>query len=343
MQIGVVGVGRMGRFHARFRSGLSAIDRIVLADANDQRAVELAGDLGAESASFPEMVEDVDGVVITASTSAHPELIMHCVDAGKPSFCEKPISLDLASSDRVVDYAREANGQVQMGFQRGFDPGHRAAHELVESGWLGDLYAIRMAGHDPEPSHEDYIAGSGGMFRDFSVHDFDAIRLVTGQEVLNIYADGSVIRFPVFEKYDDIDTGAALLRLESGALGILSATRHNPLGYDIRMELHGSGDSVAVGWDDQIPLRSPLALHAARAGRPRHRSHPRCARANQIHRVVSARTGCRSGQQTPIGHQPSRGGLVDFAISESKGSDAMDASDTSGVARHRTQEGGKQC
>lgn len=311
MQIGVVGVGRMGRFPARFLSGLSDIDRFDLADANDQRAVKLARDLGAESASFPEMSEHMDGVVITASTSAHPELIMHCVDAGKPSFCENPISLDLASSDRVVDYVREANGQVQMGFQRRFDPGHRATHELVESGELGDLYPIRMAGHDPEPSHEDDVAGSRGLFRDFSVHDFDAIRFVTGQDVLNIYTDDSVIRFPVFEKYDDIDTGAALRRLE-GALGILSATRHNSLGYDIRMELHGSGDSVAVGWDDQIPLRSPLTLHAARAGRPRHRSHPRCARANQIHWVVPARTGCRSGRQAPIGHQPSRGGLVEF-------------------------------
>lgn len=158
MQIGVMGVGRMGRFHARCLSGLSDFDRSVLADANDQRAVKLDGDLGSESASFPEMIEDVDGVVITASTSVHPELTMHCVDAGKPSFCEKPTSLDLASSDRVVGHVRAAQGQVQVGFQRGFDPGHRAAHELVESGGL-----IRMAGHDPQPSHVGYIAGSRGQ------------------------------------------------------------------------------------------------------------------------------------------------------------------------------------
>lgn len=136
MQIGVMGVGRMGRFDARCLSGLSDVDRFVLADANDQRAVKLDGDLESESASFPEMVEDVDGVIISASTSAHPELTMHCVDAGKPSFCEKPTSLDLASSDRVVHHVRAAQGQVQMGFQHGFDPGHRAAHDLVESGGL---------------------------------------------------------------------------------------------------------------------------------------------------------------------------------------------------------------
>lgn len=143
-----------------------------------------------------------------------------------------------------------------MGFQRRFDPGYQAAHDLVAGGGLGDLYTVRMAGHDPEPPPEAYIAASGGLFRDFSVHDFDAIRFVTGQEVVSVYADGSVIEFPVFAGYDDIDTGAALLRLESGGLGILSVTRHNPLGYDIRMELHGSGDSVVVGWDEQTPIRS---------------------------------------------------------------------------------------
>lgn len=158
-----MGVGRMGRFDARCLSGLSDVDRFVLTDANDQRSVKLDGDLESESASFPEMVEDADGVVITASTSAHPELTMHCVDAGKPSFCEKPTSLDLASSDRVVGHVRvghvrAAQGQVQVGLQRGFDPGHRAAHELVESGGL-----IRMAGHDPQPSHVDCIAGSRGQ------------------------------------------------------------------------------------------------------------------------------------------------------------------------------------
>lgn len=254
--VGVVGVGRIGEFHARILHDLAGVDRIILTDIDEERAEKVADDIGVESAGLDHMIDAVDGVVITAATSAHADLIMQCVDAGKPTFCEKPISLDLATTETVVNYVREAKGRVQMGFQRRFDAGYRAARDLIDSGDVGDLYTIRMAGHDPEPPHEAYIASSGGLFRDFSVHDFDAIRFVTGQEVVSVYADGSVISAPVFEKYDDIDTGAVLLRLEGGALGILSATRHNPLGYDIRMELHGSGDSVAVGWDDKIPLRS---------------------------------------------------------------------------------------
>src|SRR4029453_2097798 len=73
-------------------------------------------------------------------------------------------------------------------------------------GGVGALYGVRMAGHDPAPPHEAYIPVSGGIFKDFSVHDFDALRFVTGQEVVETYADGGVIGFPGFEKYGDVDT-----------------------------------------------------------------------------------------------------------------------------------------
>ncbi len=144
-----------------------------------------------------------------------------------------------------------------MGFQRRFDAGYVAARDLVASGDLGTLYVVRMAGHDPAPPHEDYIPASGGIFRDFSVHDFDALRFVTGQEIVEVYADGGVLAFPVFARYDDVDTAVATSRLSEGALGILSVTRHDPLGYDIRMELLGlRRQRRASAWDDRTPLRS---------------------------------------------------------------------------------------
>lgn len=256
MHIGVVGVGRVGTYHAAILQKLPGVKKVTVADTVEDRAAKVGADLGTMSDTVDRVISGADAVVITAATSAHADLIAQSVDAGKPTFCEKPISLDLPSTDRVVSYVAQAGGKVHMGFQRRFDAGYRAAHDLVNSGRLGNLYTVRMAGHDPEPPHEAYIAHSGGLFRDFSVHDFDALRFVTGEEVTSVYADGSIIGFPVFAKYNDIDTGAALLRLESGALGILSVTRHDPLGYDVRMELHGSGDSVVVGWDDRTPIRS---------------------------------------------------------------------------------------
>ncbi len=257
MRIGVIGVGRMGETHAATLSAVDEVDSILITDPDRPRAEMVAGSVGARTVDTTgELLASVDAVVIAAASSAHAELIHACADAGLPTFCEKPITIDLATTAEVVDHVRRAGIPLQMGFQRRFDPGFTAARDAVADGSLGTLYVIRMAGHDPAPPHEAYIPASGGIFRDFSVHDFDALRFVTGQETAEVYADGAVIAFPQFEPYGDVDTAVATLRLSGGSFGILSVTRHDPLGYDIRMELLGSGDSLVVGWDGRMPLRS---------------------------------------------------------------------------------------
>lgn len=257
MRIGVVGAGRIGAVHASTLMAHPAVDAVTLTDADPARAVDLASKLGLpEPVSIDELYDSVDAVVIAAATSAHADLIHAAADAGVAVFSEKPISLDLDTTRDVLAHVADARLPLQVGFQRRFDAGYAAARGLVASGDLGTLYVVRAAGHDPAPPHEDYIPSSGGIFRDFSIHDFDAIRFVTGQEIVEVYADGGVLAFPVFERYDDVDTAVATLRLSEGALGILSVTRHDPLGYDVRLELLGSGDNVSVGVDARTPLRS---------------------------------------------------------------------------------------
>jgi myo-inositol 2-dehydrogenase/D-chiro-inositol 1-dehydrogenase len=257
VRLGVIGTGRIGTSHAAVLAGLPDVESVTITDLDIARAELLAQRDGYRLARRVDvLIDEVDAVIITAATPAHAQLISQSVRSGKPTFCEKPIALDLESTRQVVAEVKAAGVAVQIGFQRRFDPGYMQAKQLVATGELGTLYIVRMAGHDPEPPHEDYISVSGGLFRDFSVHDFDALRFVTGQEVVEVYSDGSVIGFPVFDKYGDVDTGVVALRLEEGALGILSAARHDPLGYDIRMELFGSSDSVVVGWDGRTPMRS---------------------------------------------------------------------------------------
>jgi myo-inositol 2-dehydrogenase / D-chiro-inositol 1-dehydrogenase len=256
VRIGVIGVGRMGRVHATTLASFPDVD-VVVADADAERAAEVGREIGAEvTASVEQLIHASDAVIVAAATDAHASLVHAAADAGLPAFCEKPIALDLESTAAVVEHVERSGIPFQMGFQRRFDPGYVAAHDLACGGGLGDLYAVRMAGHDPAPPPESYIPASGGIFRDFCVHDFDALRFVTGLEVLSVYADGDVIGFPVFATYGDVDTAAVLLRLTGGAVGVLTATRHDPLGYDIRMELIGSKDSIAVGLDERTPLRS---------------------------------------------------------------------------------------
>ena len=257
VRLGVIGLGRIGQFHARALHAHPEVTSLVLADTNGDRALTFAARLGATvSKTMDDLLGDVDAVVIASPTDTHADLILQAVDRGVPAFCEKPVALDLPSTRRVIERVRARDAVVQIGFQRRFDAGYCAAREAVASGALGRIYNMRIAGHDPSPPDESYLPGSGGIFRDLHIHDFDIIRWVLGQDVVEVYAQGAVLVDEMFARHDDVDTVAATLRMSGGTLGVLTGGRHNALGYDIRLELFGSKDSIAVGWDARTPLRS---------------------------------------------------------------------------------------
>ena len=257
MRIALIGAGRIGRLHGRLLSGIPGVGELLVADVDASRARDLATTVGATPVETPdEAIQRADALVIAAATDAHASLVRAGADRRIPVFCEKPLALDLNDTREVVEHVDRAGIALQVGFQRRFDAAYRAARSMVERGELGTLYVIRLAGHDPAPPHEAYIPVSGGIFRDFSIHDFDVLRWLTGQEVEEVYADGSVRGFDVFARYGDVDTAVATLRLTDGTLGVLTVARHDPLGYDIRTEIFGSRDSVSVGLGPRTPLRS---------------------------------------------------------------------------------------
>jgi myo-inositol 2-dehydrogenase/D-chiro-inositol 1-dehydrogenase len=258
LHVGVIGLGRIGAFHARTLPALESVASVVVADADPARARAFGRELGVTVAETPEALFDsgVDAVVIATATPAHAELLRLAAAAGVPAFCEKPVALELPALDEVLQDVVRAGILVQVGFQRRFDAGYRAARDAVAGGALGTLLVLRAATHDPTPPSEAYIAASGGIFRDLHIHDFDAVRFVTGREIVEVYADGAVRETPWFERHDDVDAAVAVLRLDGGSLGILSGTRHDPLGYDVRLEVFGTADSIAVGLDSRSPIRS---------------------------------------------------------------------------------------
>jgi myo-inositol 2-dehydrogenase / D-chiro-inositol 1-dehydrogenase len=258
MRIGVAGVGRIGAFHGRTLAASSLVDRLLVADVDRARAERVAAELDASvAASVAELVSGggVDALVVAASTPVHAELIHLAADARVPVFCEKPIALDLDTTDDVLEHVARAGILLQIGFQRRFDPGYLAAREAVRNGSLGELYLVRVAGHDPEPPPESYVAASGGIWRDLLIHDFDVVPWVVDQEVVEVYADGAA-HSEVFDRHADVDAAAAILRFSGGLLGIVSGSRLDPRGYDIRLEVLGARDSIAVGLDGRTPLRS---------------------------------------------------------------------------------------
>jgi myo-inositol 2-dehydrogenase/D-chiro-inositol 1-dehydrogenase len=157
---------------------------------------------------------------------------------------------------------------ILIGFQRRFDEGYRRAREAARSGRLGWVHTIRACTLDPSPPTRAYIFASGGFFRDCSVHDFDAIRWITGQEVTEVYARGTVRGDAVFREAGDVDTLGALLELSDGTMAHVSATRYNAHGYDVRLELLGSERSLSVGLDERLPLESAEAGVRFPTGKP---------------------------------------------------------------------------
>jgi myo-inositol 2-dehydrogenase/D-chiro-inositol 1-dehydrogenase len=268
LHLGVIGVGRIGALHAETLAGLPDVAAVTVTDADLDHARQVANDLGCDVAASPGALVEagVDGLVIATSTSGHAPLLRVAADARLPAFCEKPVALELAALDAVIEDVERAGILVQIGFQRRFDAGYRAARDAVATGAVGRLLVVRAATHDPAPPPESYIASSGGIFRDLHIHDFDAVRFVTGEEIVEVYADGVVREAEWFDRHGDVDTAVAVLRLAGGALVILSGTRHDPLGYDVRMEVFGTHDSIVAGVDSRSPLHSVEPGAAAAAG-----------------------------------------------------------------------------
>ncbi len=258
MRLGLIGLGRIGSFHADTLSQLPTVDSLVVTDVVPAATRAVAERVGADVADSPASLlrGGVDAIVIAAATDAHTELIRAGVEAGVPVFCEKPLSGDLAEAVAIARHVTERGTPVQVGYPRRFDPAFSAARSAVESGELGWVHTVRSTTLDPSPAPRAYIETSGGIFRDCSVHDFDTVRWVTGREVVEVYATGSAQGADFFAEFGDVATAATLLTLDDGATAVVSNTRYNPRGYDVRLELHGTEDSVAAGWSDTTPLRN---------------------------------------------------------------------------------------
>lgn len=257
MTVGVIGLGRIGAHHARAVRELPAVGELLVADTDGARAADAARELGATATAVDELFERApDALVVATPTASHLPLVRRAAAAGIPVFCEKPVALELEPLEDAIREIDETGAFVQVGFQRRFDTGYLAVRDAVLAGAAGTLLVLRAATHDPAPPPEDYVAGSGGIFRDLHIHDFDAIRFVTGREIAEAYADGSVRETGWFERHGDVDAAVATLRLDDGTLAVVTGTRRDPLGYDVRLEVFGTGDSLVAGVDDRSPYRS---------------------------------------------------------------------------------------
>jgi myo-inositol 2-dehydrogenase / D-chiro-inositol 1-dehydrogenase len=247
----------MGAFRARALAEHPEVEQVFVASHRPERARELAEAIGGRGGTIDQVLnEELDALVISTVTAEHPEHVAAGAERGLPMLCEKPISIDVADTEATIELVRKAGVELQIAFMRRFDAGFRRARDLVAAGTVGTLYSLRMCAHDHEPADERYIATSGGIFVDLHVHDFDMARWLTGREVREVFATGTVRAWEAYGRQGDVDTSAMVLTMDDGLPVVVTGARHDPIGYDFRAEILGSGDSIVVGVDARSPVHS---------------------------------------------------------------------------------------
>jgi myo-inositol 2-dehydrogenase/D-chiro-inositol 1-dehydrogenase len=244
LRIGVIGVGRIGRMHADMLARqVPGAALTMVHDAHGPSARDVAETLGVPAADEVDDLlgaADVDAVAICTSTDTHADLIVAAAEAGKAIFCEKPVSLDLATVDWALAAVGAAGVPFQVGFNRRFDAAHAAVADAVASGRIGEPQLARISSRDPAPPPLDYVKHSGGLFLDMTIHDFDMARFVTGSEVVEVFARGAVRVDPTVAEIGDVDTAVVTLVHENGCLTTIDNSRQAVYGYDQRVEVFGS-------------------------------------------------------------------------------------------------------
>ena len=238
---GVLGAGRIGALHARNLAGsIDGAHLVAVMDANPKAAQKAAYGGAAVLQDADELLAypSVDAVLIASPTTLHAEQIKAAAQAGKAIFCEKPVALDLETTQAALDAVKTAGVPFQIGFNRRFDTGFREVARAIHAGELGRPEIFRSQSSDPTPPPESYIETSGGLYLDSVIHDLDIARFMLG-DVARVTALGRVLVAPYMEAHGDIDTSILTVEFASGAIGVIQNSRRTVYGYDLRIEVHG--------------------------------------------------------------------------------------------------------
>lgn len=252
IRCGVLGLGRLGYWHAEnLALKIKGAELVSVADPMPGRAEEVA-----EQLELPKWSEDpndiledpeIDAIIIVTPTSTHYDVIKKAAENRKHIFTEKPITETLEQADAIIDIIQENNVFCQVGFMKRFDPAYAEAKRRIDAGEIGKpLYFKGMTrdGNTPPP---EFIKHSGGLYLDFSIHDYDTARFFLGGEVEDVVAHGSVVQHDYVAEHGDVDQALTYLTFDSGAAADIEASRNAHYGYDVRAEIIGTKGAIQIG------------------------------------------------------------------------------------------------
>ena len=246
IRFGVIGAGRIGKVHAKTIASNPKAKLSYIADALPQAAQDLAAQHGAQVASVEQIfaAADVDAVLIGSPTGFHAEQIQAAAKAGKAIMCEKPVSLSVEMIEATLKVVEAKKATLMIGFNRRFDPHFAEVERRIRRGDVGAIEMLTVISRDPAPPPASYVKGSGGLFRDMMIHDFDMARFLMGEEFVVVQALGSALVDKAIGEAGDVDTAAVQMQTATGRIAVITNSRRATYGYDQRVEVHGSKGMV---------------------------------------------------------------------------------------------------
>jgi myo-inositol 2-dehydrogenase/D-chiro-inositol 1-dehydrogenase len=251
LNIGIIGAGRIAKVHAAtlaYRIPSAQIK--IIADVNLAAAEQAAAQFRIPVATAdPTAVltnPEVDAVLICSVTATHAPFIEAAAAAGKHIFCEKPIALDLGQIDQALAAVKTAGVKLQVGFNRRFDSNFARVRHAIETEEIGQPALMHIISRDPAPPPISYVEGSGGIFLDMTIHDFDMARFLVGAEADEVYTQAGITVDPAIGEVGDVDTLVVMMRFANGVIGTIDNCRRATYGYDQRVEVLGSKGAIAT-------------------------------------------------------------------------------------------------
>ncbi len=245
-RLGLIGAGRMGRTHMRALAGSGQVAVTAIAEVSAQSRDAVASSGAALYPGVGQMLDaaPVNGILITAPSDQHAQIVAEVAARGLPILCEKPCGVTTMQTRAAAAAAAAAGVPFQVAYWRRYVPALRKLREQITGGDLGVVHLVACYQWDDQPPAAAFRAHSGGILIDMGVHEFDQLRWLTGK---NIGAPAAVASGLVPcglgdapHQSPDVNSAQVIAELSGGGSGIISLGRFHPVGDMARAEAFGT-------------------------------------------------------------------------------------------------------
>jgi UDP-N-acetylglucosamine 3-dehydrogenase len=201
--VAVVGVGFWGKNHVRVFSELPETELVAVCDMDLERAKIIAGQYGVEAYDDSQKLlkrGDVEAVSICTWTTTHAAEAMKALRAEKHVLVEKPIASTIREARRIVDFAKQKDRRLMVGFIERFNPSVQRAKEILKRGKIGELVSATAKRVSQWPER----IGDVGVVKDYAIHEIDVMRKIFEEDPKTVYAIVGNLKHTKFEDYAQI-------------------------------------------------------------------------------------------------------------------------------------------